>query len=201
MRTPIFIKRLYYSVTWDQKHQERTIFLTFDDGPTPDITDEVLRILSEFNARATFFCLGRNVDRHPDIFNRIIKEGHGVGNHTYSHLKGWRTKLDQYIDDINLASKYIPSKLFRPPYGQIKRRQIRKIRDRYKIIMWDVLSLDYEQRISTERSLKMVLKNTRPGSIVVFHDSEKAWPKLKIILPQVLDYFKKNEYCFEKIED
>jgi peptidoglycan/xylan/chitin deacetylase (PgdA/CDA1 family) len=195
------MKRLYPGVIWDFHEQDKKeLFLTFDDGPTLGITRNVLDILDSFGAKATFFCLGRNIERHPEDFREIIERGHNVGNHTYSHLKGWKIPDKVYYDDIELASQFIDSRLFRPPYGQIRRRQVRYLRKCYQVILWEVMSHDYEGRISKERSLSALLKYTKEGSILVFHDSLKAWPKLKYILPKVLEHFSEKGFAFRKIE-
>ena len=196
---PNWIKMIYPNIVWDIREAGKTIFLTFDDGPTPEITEKVLDLLDTFQAKATFFCLGRNVERHPDIYNEILHRGHLTGNHTYSHLKGWKTKDDQYIEDIELAAEFIRSPLFRPPYGQIRRSQIAKLRPDYRIVLWEVMSHDYEQRISKERSLNALLRYTKKGSILVFHDSVKAYKKLEYILPRILEFFSNKGYEFGKI--
>jgi len=193
------MKHLYKDVVWDCSGNGKTLYLTFDDGPTPDVTDEVLGVLKTYQAKATFFCLGRNAERHPDILARIIKAGHTVGNHTYSHLRGWKQENKAYISDVELASVYIKSPLFRPPYGQIKRSQIQQLKHNYKIVLWDVMSHDYENRISKEKSLKYVTKYAKEGSIVVFHDSVKAWGKLKYILPTFLDLYSSKGYNFNSL--
>jgi peptidoglycan/xylan/chitin deacetylase (PgdA/CDA1 family) len=195
-----WMKRLYPDIVWNIQDSRKTLYLTFDDGPTPKITEKVLDILDSYQAKGTFFCLGRNVDRHPEIYKEIIRQGHMTGNHTYSHLKGWRTKNFQYLEDIELARKYIRSSLFRPPYGQIRRSQIRTLKPNYRIILWEVMSHDYEQRISKERSFKALLRYTKEGSILVFHDSVKAYNKLEYILPRILDYFSNKGFTFESIK-
>jgi peptidoglycan-N-acetylglucosamine deacetylase len=196
-----WIKKLYPDLIWDKKGNGKKLYLTFDDGPTPEITDRVLEILDQFNARATFFCLGRNVEHYPAIYQRILAKNHAVGNHTYSHLKGWKTRHKEYFQDIELANHFIHSDLFRPPYGQIRSTQIRQLKNRYKIIMWEVMSHDYENRISKDHSLKAVLRYSQEGSIVVFHDSFKAADKAFYILPRVLEEFAGKGYTFEAIDE
>jgi len=159
-----------------------------------------LDILDQYQAKATFFCLGRNVEKHQKVYESIIERGHSVGNHTYSHLKGWHTSDKEYFADIELASHFIGSKLFRPPYGRIRRSQIRSLKKEYKIILWEVMSHDYENRVSKESSLRAVIRYARKGSIIVFHDSLKAWPKLQYILPELLKHFKEKGFSFERIE-
>jgi peptidoglycan/xylan/chitin deacetylase (PgdA/CDA1 family) len=196
-----WMKMLYPSLVWDHRAAGNTLYLTFDDGPTPGITEKVLDTLDVYRAKATFFCVGRNAERHPELFAEILKRKHAVGNHTYSHIKGWKNANDDFFGDIELADKIIGSKLFRPPYGQIRRSQIAYLKKFYKIVMWDVISHDYEQRISKERSLKAVLKYTKQGSILVFHDSNKAYNKLNYILPAVLEHFSERGYVFKPIFD
>jgi peptidoglycan/xylan/chitin deacetylase (PgdA/CDA1 family) len=190
-------KKLYPDLIWDKRGNGKKLIITFDDGPTPGVTNEVLDILDRYNAKATFFCVGRNVEHFPDLFHKIISKNHAVGNHTYSHLKGWKTKHKEYFQDIELASQYIPSKLYRPPYGQIKRSQIKYLKEKYKIIMWEVMSHDYEKLWSKERCLNAILRYTKEGSIIVFHDSEKALEKVQFILPKVLEVFSEKGFEFE----
>lgn len=171
---------------------DNEVYLTFDDGPHPDITPFVLDLLKEYDAKATFFCIGNNVLKYPFIYKRIIDEGHSVGNHTYQHLNGWKTSDKDYLEDIIHAQKYIDSKLFRPPYGRITRFQTQAIKAIFKIIMWDILSGDFDQKISGEECLANVLTNITAGSIVVFHDSEKAFGRLSYALPKTLQFLKDN---------
>ncbi|MBN2348496.1 MAG: polysaccharide deacetylase family protein [Bacteroidales bacterium] len=198
-RTPIFLKKLYYSLIWNIPNKNNEIYLTFDDGPTPEITPEVLAILKQYKAKATFFCIGKNAEQHPEIYKQIQDSGHTIGNHTYSHLKGWKTKNQEYFNDIKHAQSVIPSVLFRPPYGKIKRSQLKKLINFYKIIMWDVLSQDYDANISNEKCLQNVIQNTRSGSIIVFHDSVKASERMLYALPKVLEYFSEKNFVFNKI--
>lgn len=193
-------KKIYPHVIWDIRNREKTLYFSFDDGPTPGITEEVLNLLASFNARATFFCLGRNTDRYPEVYQKILEQGHSVGNHTYSHLKGWKTQDELYYKDIDLAAQHISSNLFRPPYGQISRSQTEYLSRKYKVILWEVMSHDYESRLSADLSLRKVLRYTKSGSILVFHDSVKAWPKLQYILPRVLEHFSREGYNFEAIK-
>lgn len=199
-RTPYILKKIYYSLIWDLKNGQKEIFLTFDDGPNPEVTHSVLEILKKFGARATFFCIGRNAERYPDTIRKIREDGHSVGNHTYSHLKGWITSNTEYYADIELAGKFINSGLFRPPYGKIKRRQLKYLRQFYHIIMWDIMSSDFDPNISKERCLSNVLNNVRPGSIVVFHDSEKSKEKMLYALPKVLETLNQQGYIMNSID-
>jgi peptidoglycan-N-acetylglucosamine deacetylase len=195
-----WIKSLLPDLIWDKNENGKKLYLTFDDGPTPVITEKILDILDHYNAKATFFCLGRNVERYPEIYDRIIFKNHQTGNHTYSHLKGWKTRPKEYFQDIELAGQFIKSGLFRPPYGQIGRAQIKYLKKKYKIIMWEVMSHDYQRRLSKERSLKAVLRYAHDGSIVVFHDSMKAADKVLYILPKVLEEFSNKGFTFEVID-
>ncbi len=198
---PRWLKPVYPQVVWDERQSgSQVVHLTFDDGPTPFVTQSVLEMLECYRAKATFFCLGRNVERYPEIAREIQLRGHALGNHTYSHLKGWKVTDQEYYHDIEIADHLMQSGLFRPPYGQIRRRQARELSRHYKVVLWEVMSHDYERRISWERSLKSVLRYTEPGSILVFHDSVKAWPKLEWMLPRVLEHFSAKGYSFHRIE-
>jgi peptidoglycan/xylan/chitin deacetylase (PgdA/CDA1 family) len=168
------------------------VYITFDDGPHPSTTPFVLETLSKFNAKATFFCIGKNVDRYPHLFQSILQEGHAVGNHTYSHLKGWQSRNAEYLADIDLAAQYVPGNLFRPPYGQIKLSQIKMLKPDYKIIFWSVLSWDFLESLSPEKCLQNVVSKVQSGDIVVFHDSLKAFPRMSYALPKVLEFVQKN---------
>jgi peptidoglycan/xylan/chitin deacetylase (PgdA/CDA1 family) len=202
VKTPILLMKLFPELIWRFKGQEKEnhnhVYLTFDDGPTPGVTSWVLDTLRNYGAKGTFFCLGKNVEKNPDIYKQIVEEGHAVGNHTYSHLKGWQMDNTEYYNDIELAGNYISSNLFRPPYGRFKTSQIKYLSDNYQIVMWDVLSQDYSLTISPEKVLTNVLENVRGGSIVVFHDSVKAEPNLTYVLPRVLDSLS-EQYEFRKI--
>ncbi len=200
--TPKLARSLFPDLIWSFSDKEKVIYLSFDDGPTPEITEWVLNILKQHNAKATFFCIGKNVEEYPKIFNKIIVDGHSIGNHTYNHLKGWKTNLNDYINNINKASKLITSKLFRPPYGQIKPTQIKKISELgYDIIMWNVLSIDWDKLVTKEKCLKNVIDNTNSGSIVVFHDSIKASKNMQYVLPRILEYFSNKGYRFKRIPE
>ena len=205
VKTPWWLKKIYSSYTWSIPTKEKIIYLTFDDGPHPEITPFVLKELKNYNARATFFCIGKNVLAHPGIYKQILDEGHGVGNHTQNHLNGWKTSNDAYMKDIAEAANYIDSNLFRPPYGRITSFQAKHLGDamrrtKAKVIMWDVLSADFDARITKERSLQFVILRALPGSIVVFHDSEKAFEKLHYVLPKVLHHFSEKGFKFLSLE-
>lgn len=180
------------------------MYLTFDDGPHEQATPFVLDELKKYNAKASFFCIGKNVVEHPTIYQRIQDEGHTIGNHTYNHPNGWKTSDKEYLVDVSLAAKYIHSSLFRPPYGRIKSFQAKNIATAMKspsaqVIMWDVLSGDFDETITKEQCLQNVILNARKGSIIVFHDSTKAYPFLMYCLPRVLDYFSRKGFRFEKL--
>lgn len=198
-KTPYIVKRIYYSLFWNFSRQRRNIYLTFDDGPTPLVTDEVLHLLDKYQAKATFFCLGRNVDRHPDIYSRILAHGHSVGNHTYSHLQGWKCSNTEYYNDIDLCATLVKSRLFRPPYGKIKRSQLKYLKNKYRIIMWDVMSYDFQVKYHKFRCWKIIKRYTIPGSIVVFHDSEKARERMLYALNRMLSYYGKKGYTFRAL--
>jgi peptidoglycan/xylan/chitin deacetylase (PgdA/CDA1 family) len=200
--------RFFSKYTWRFSATTKEIFLTFDDGPTPEITQFVLDQLKKYNAKATFFCIGKNILEHPTIFKKINSEGHSIGNHTQQHVNGWKTKNTPYLHDFLKCEQAIVStleknqelKLFRPPYGKIKKNQAKKILKKgYNIIMWDVLSADFDTTISKEECLQNVLKNTKNGSIIVFHDSEKAAKKLRFVLPKILKEFSEEGFVFKAI--
>ena len=200
VKTPWWLKRLYPGLTWDIASKNKDLFLTFDDGPHPVATPFVLDVLKQYNAKATFFCIGKNIVQYPEIYDRICKEGHRIGNHTYDHLNGWKTRDDVYYKNVLQAKEVIESDLFRPPYGRITKAQVRQISPLFKIIMWDVLSGDFDVDLSTEKSLQYVTRKSKPGSIIVFHDSEKAFRILQYVLPEVLQFFKDKGYSFKAIE-
>jgi len=196
------MRALYPSFTWQMPENNRNIYLSFDDGPHPQVTPFVLDQLKDFKAKASFFCIGDNIVKYPKVYERIVNEGHTIGNHTQNHLNGWKSPTTKYLENVAAAANYIDSNLFRPPYGKIKRFQAKQLQENLglKIIMWSVLSGDFDQQILPEKCLQNVLLNTRPGSIVVFHDSEKAWKRLVYALPKVLEYFTEKGYSFEKIK-
>jgi peptidoglycan-N-acetylglucosamine deacetylase len=205
IKTPWIAKKIFSSYVWSLPADENVVYLTFDDGPHPTITQWVLDQLMQFDAKATFFCIGNNVDKYPDVYEKILNEDHATGNHTYHHLNGWKTDDRKYLEDISVAAQLIKSNLFRPPYGKIKNSQAKNIIDvlqtsNKKIIMWDVLSADFDSTISPEQCLRNVLENVSAGSIIVFHDSEKAFNNLKYALPKTLMSLKEEGFNFKKIE-
>ena len=191
---------MYPSLVWRMPAAEKKIYLSFDDGPHPVATRFVLDQLAIYGAKASFFCIGKNVAAEPAIYQRILAEGHTVGNHTHRHLNGWKTADEDYVSDTINAEKYIQSDLFRPPYGKIKRSQAKLLQEKgKKIIMWDVLSADFDTSLSPQACLSYVLYHTKPGAIVLFHDSEKAWERMSVALPAVLKHFSSEGYVFEKL--
>lgn len=210
-KTPKLVHRMFPKRVWTFPKESNAVFLTFDDGPIPIITPWVIHELKKHNAKATFFCIGENINKHPDIFKTLISERHSIGNHTYNHLNGWKTKISKYIKNVDLseneATKWkdiseIKKKqtLFRPPYGRITSKQSKILQERgYKIIMWDILSADYNTSISEEKCLRNVLKSIVPGSIIVFHDSLKAEKNLRYALPKVLEFINDKGWKCERI--
>lgn len=205
IKTNYLIKRIFSNYIWEIPNRENKVFLTFDDGPIPEITEWTLAQLKQYNAKATFFCIGDNIAKHAEIFQKVIDEGHAIGNHTFNHLNGWETSLEEYIENTRKCSLFMRDKgdgfeLFRPPYGKIKPSQSRVLRKTgYKIIMWDVLSRDFDQTISPQECLDNVLKNIGSGSIIVFHDSVKAEQNLKYVLPKTLAFLKEKGFVCESI--
>ncbi|MEN3323499.1 polysaccharide deacetylase family protein [Mariniflexile soesokkakense] len=233
VKTPLVAKKMFPNYVWDIPTNDKVLYLTFDDGPTPEITNWTLNTLKKFNAKATFFCIGNNIEKHPDIFQNILDDGHAIGNHTNNHIKGWKTKSKDYLANIELCKTVFENQipkikfqksnsnpdnyrgndstngsqqvsivnLFRPPYGQITPKQGKKLLDLgYKIIMWDVLSFDWDKEVSEETCLKNVTLNAINGSIVVFHDSIKALKNMQYTLPKVLEFYTKKGFVFKSID-
>lgn len=204
VKTHRFIKKMFSSFVWDVPGRAKTVYLTFDDGPIPQITPWVLQVLKQHNIKATFFCIGDNIKKYPETFKQVVNDGHIIGNHTFNHLNGWNTNNDTYLANFEQCENAILSgygkdvKLFRPPYGKIKTAQAKAIKKLgYKIIMWDVLSADFDQTITPQQCLQNVINNTTPGSIIIFHDSIKASDNLRYALPQAVAYLKDMGYSFE----
>lgn len=189
VKAPCLLKSIYPpELIWNTLDKD-TVYITFDDGPHPCATPFVLNELERYNAKATFFCIGKNVAEQPELFERIKSLGHSVGNHTQNHLNGWKTTTQEYLDNIKIASTYIDSKLFRPPYGRIRKKQARALSELgFKIVMWDVLSADFDTAISPEKCWDNIKQHIEPGSIIVFHDSSKAWERMHYTLPKTLAY-------------
>ncbi|MES1220037.1 MAG: polysaccharide deacetylase family protein [Bacteroidota bacterium] len=204
VKTPWWLKKIYSSYIWSIDTKKKELYLTFDDGPHPEITSFVLKQLKQYNALATFFCIGKNVVAYPEIYRQISDEGHSIGNHTYNHLNGWATKDEIYLKDVAEASKYIDSILFRPCYGRLTNFQAKNLKKvmkgkEPKIIMWDVLSGDFDTNLPAKECAANVILQSVPGSIVVFHESEKAYPRLEYALPKTLQYFSEKGYAFKDL--
>ena len=202
VKTPFLLRWIYSTLIW-KKPSKSTIYITFDDGPIPEVTPFVLNALKEYNAKATFFCIGDNIKKNPGIYQMLIDSGHAVGNHTFNHLSGWKTSDEEYLNNIKKCGELVDSNLFRPPYGKIKKSQIAKIQTEFpdmKIIMWDVLSGDFDRNLKSEKCLRKVLAKTCPGSIVVFHDSLKAFERLEYVLPIALKVWNKKGFKMEKLQ-
>ena len=196
------LRQIYPDCLWRMPAREKKVYLTFDDGPHPDATPFILEQLRQYGAKATFFCIGKNVARYPDLYRQILLEGHRTGNHTYNHLNGWKTPDAQYFEDILSTKKLVDSSLFRPPYGRITRWQLSQLSKpalQMKAVMWTILSGDFDQKISSEKCVDNVIRPMKKGAIVVFHDSEKAFPHVTYALPRVLRYLSENGYMMEKI--
>jgi len=202
---------MFPKYVWDIPNSEKVMYLTFDDGPTAEITRWILATLKQYQAKATFFCIGNNIEKHPDVFQDILNQGHTVGNHTHNHLKGWQTQTEDYLQNTAKAQKTIQSitknlggknrKLFRPPYGKIKSKQGKTLIEQgYKIIMWDVISFDWEAKVLPKTCLKNITNKATHGSIVVFHDSLKASKNMQYALPKTLDYFSKKGFSFKALK-
>ena len=200
VKTPPIIKTIFSDFVWSLDTDSKEVFITFDDGPIPELTPWVLDELKKYDFKATFFCVGDNVRKYPEIYQRIIAEGHSVGNHTYNHLNGWNKDLDTYLENIKKCDNIVSSDLFRPPYGKMKPNQSAVIKTEKSIIMWDVLSGDFDQTISQEKCLSNVMDNFVPGSIIVFHDNLKAEKNLKYVLPRFLNHLAKEGYKSQNLD-
>lgn len=203
-RTPFFLPAIYPSLLWRMPSDEKVLYLTFDDGPIAGPTEFVLETLANLSAKATFFCIGDNVRKHYPIFERVVKEGHAIGNHTFNHLNGWKTDNGRYIDNIQACDQVMKlpnaqsTKLFRPPYGKIRFSQI-KLLSAKQIVMWDVLTHDYNHRMSADHILKKSIRATRNGSIIVLHDSLKASRNMMHVLPRFIEHFAAQGYAFKSL--
>lgn len=197
VRPSYLLRKIYPKAIWRMPSNEKKIYLTFDDGPVPVITPWVLDVLKRENIKATFFCVGENVSKNTEIYKRILDEKHAVGNHTYNHIKGWNAHGNQYIRNVIKCAEVVNSRLFRPPYGRIKKSQLALITKQYSVIMWDVLSGDYDKNTDPEQCLKNVVNNVRNGSVIVFHDSFKAQKNMEYALPKVIQFAKEQGFSFE----
>jgi len=199
VKTPQFIQTLFPNFVWKIPGGEDEIYLTFDDGPVPEVTPWVLDLLRRYDAKATFFCVGDNIRKHPGVFDAVVADGHSIGNHSFHHLNGWSTENIRYFHDVRRGARAARTELFRPPYGRLTRKQALFLQRHYNIIMWDVLSADFDGQLSGEQCFQNVVANTQPGSIIVFHDSLKAEAQLKYTLPRVLDHFGSRGFRFRAI--
>ncbi len=202
IKTPGWLKRLYPHCIWDMEKKEKTLYLSFDDGPHPFVTPFVLDTLKRYDAKATFFCIGENVVKYPEVYRQVLEAGHATGNHTQHHINGWKTEDNSYLADIKEAGKHISSSLFRPPYGRISRSQIKKLHQEngsVKIVMWNILAGDWDPGLAPEKCYNRIRKKISDGDIIVFHDSEKAWERMSHTLPLLMEEFSEKGYCFEAI--
>ncbi|MCB0507644.1 MAG: polysaccharide deacetylase family protein [Bacteroidetes bacterium] len=203
VRTPYIIKRLMPSITWEISNEKNAIFLTFDDGPHPEITPWILKQLKAYNAKATFFCLGKNAEQYPNTLKQILEEGHTIGSHGYAHLNGWKTSDDIYLEDVNksfevLQKMNINTQLFRPAYGRISLTSLKKIQAKYAVINWSLMPGDFDSSITSEKCLSN-LQRIKSGDIIVLHDNEKSWKHLNYCLPKFLEFCKTKKFHLESI--
>jgi peptidoglycan/xylan/chitin deacetylase (PgdA/CDA1 family) len=196
MQFPRFLRPLFGKLTWRVKTDSKLIYLTFDDGPVPEVTPQVLDILDEYGWKATFFCVGDNVRKYPEVYQEVLRRGHRVGNHSFNHIRGYRYSVEDYVANVQKASAYIESRLFRPPHGRITFSQIKALKEDYDIVMWDVITYDYDKKKKPEQIMRTVRNYLRKGSIVVFHDSIKAKDNVLTVLPQALAYWKEKGYSY-----
>ncbi|MFC6102043.1 polysaccharide deacetylase family protein [Olivibacter domesticus] len=199
VKSPVWLHWLLPHLTWHHSRHEKIIYLTFDDGPIPDVTPQVLNILKKYNIQASFFCVGENIVKYPEIFEQLRIDGHRIGNHTFNHLKGWGTSLKKYLENVEKCHQYTQSNLFRPPYGKCTPQQFRKLRKQYKIIMWDVITYDFDTQLSPQDCYNNAIQFTTNGSIVVFHDNVKALPRLLYALPKAIEYWLAAGYEFRTL--
>ena len=193
-QVPDYIQKIWGTPIWRINPDEKSVYLTFDDGPNPKVTPLVLDILDKFGVKATFFCVGENVKKYPEVFREVKRRGHTVGNHTFNHLKGYKSSTQDYVKNVWKADEYVHSNLFRPPHGRIKLSQIRTLKKDFKIIMWDFITYDFDSKVTPDAILKEVKKRTRNGSIVIFHDSLKAEKNMLAALPKALEFWKEEGY-------
>jgi peptidoglycan/xylan/chitin deacetylase (PgdA/CDA1 family) len=199
VKTPTIFKRLFPKIVWNFSEKEQKVFLTFDDGPSTNVTDSILTILEQEKVRATFFCIGKNVKKNPELADKILKKGHSIGNHSMTHVNGWRTRKNSYLRNINEASEYINSNLFRPPFGRFNLYSLDQILKKYKLVMWDVLSGDFDEKIEEKAVINNVIKNVANGSIIVFHDNNKSKEKTLSVLIKTIKKLKEKGFSFEAI--
>jgi peptidoglycan/xylan/chitin deacetylase (PgdA/CDA1 family) len=200
-KTPKLLIHSMKKIVWNLPTDEKVMYLTFDDGPIPDNTEWILETLEKYNAKATFFCVGHNVQKYPSLFEKITNKDHTVGNHTFNHLNSWKNSAPIYLQNIDMAAKFIDSNLFRPPYGKLKMNVLKAIRNDYQIVLWDVLSRDFDRGISPEQCAANVIKSAKNGSVIVFHDNYKASANLRFALPSVLEHYTALGFRFESLEN
>ena len=196
VQTPRFLHKLFPKLIWKEQVTSKEIYLTFDDGPHPNITPKILNILAQYDAKACFFCVGENVQRYPETFQSVLDAGHQVGNHTFNHIQGWKVPDDVYLENIEKCNNLVHSRFFRPPHGKIKPSQVRRLKENYNIVMWTVITHDYDSSYDSDICLKKAIRKTRPGDVVVFHDSAKAEKNVLDVLPKFLEHFSRLGYRF-----
>lgn len=196
VRPPLLLRQLYPGALWRMNAEEKKIYLTFDDGPVPGVTTAALSVLREHNVKAAFFCVGENVKKHPEIFSEIIREGHVIGNHTFHHSDGWKISSRAYLREVNQCAENVKSEFFRPPHGRMRRSQFYAVKRKFRVVMWDVLACDFMTSLTGEDVLKIAVENSRNGSIVVFHDSEKAKQRMLFALPKFIEEMKRRNFEF-----
>jgi peptidoglycan/xylan/chitin deacetylase (PgdA/CDA1 family) len=199
-RPPKLLQSLLPQCFWNLPNRQNKIYLTFDDGPTPEVLPFILKTLDVYKVSATFFCVGENIQKHPDLAKEILKRNHVIGNHTFNHISGWRTKNKTYFENVDACQKVYKSKLFRPPYGRLRASQANELRKKYKIIMWDVLSYDYDKKVLPQTCFRNVIDATKSGSVIVFHDNVKALKNLEYALPRSIDFLLKKDFAFDVIK-
>jgi len=199
-RPPKLLQSLLPQCFWSLPNRQNKIYLTFDDGPTPEVLPVILKTLDTYKIPATFFCVGENMQKHPDLVKEMLKKGHAIGNHTHNHISGWRVKNKTYFENVEACHKVYKSKLFRPPYGRLRTSQANELKRKYKIIMWDVLSYDYDKKVLPEICFRNVIDATKSGSVIVFHDNVKALKNLEYALPRSIDFLLKKDFVFDVIK-
>ncbi len=196
IQVPDVLRPLLGKLTWRRDSSSKVIYITFDDGPVPEVTPLVLDLLDKHNIKATFFCVGDNVRKHPEVYAEVLRRGHKTGNHTFNHIKGFSFSEEEYVANVKKAAEYIDSELFRPPYGRIKRSQLKRLQSKYEIIMWDLITYDYDRKLSKESILRNIKHYSRNGSIIVFHDSIKAKDNMLAVLPMAIEYWNSQGYTY-----
>jgi peptidoglycan-N-acetylglucosamine deacetylase len=200
VKVPKIVQTFYGSLVWEISEIEKNIYLTFDDGPDPAVTADVLEVLNRYQAKATFFCSGQKAVRHPGILTDVKAEGHCIGNHSFDHLDGWKTPLDAYVKNVEKAAELFKTKLFRPPYGKITRNQIAFLFPEYRIVMWNLMPGDFDSKVSREKVLHRAIRYTKKGTIIVLHDDARFRDKMLFALPEYLRYFTEKGFRFMSLE-